>query len=260
MSGTERRPLPVGLDESLSLYVKAATHALGDRLIGVWAGGSLALGDFDPVHSDVDLVAVTRDRMSVAERARVEVMHRELAGLDKSWLGRLEVLYLAQVDLRPDSNGLSQRVPAMEKGSFTVVDEDVGAEIWIYLSVLGTAGFALHGPEPRTMTQPVPAAKLRHAAAWVVERWVAGWIREPQQLEPVSFRRFAVLTCCRLLYTFATGGVASKPAAARWARADVAESWALAIDASLAFDAHHPPDLDATKAVILHTIGVVSEA
>ena len=33
---------------------------LGEALVGVYAGGSLALGDFDPVRNDVDVAAVPR--------------------------------------------------------------------------------------------------------------------------------------------------------------------------------------------------------
>jgi predicted nucleotidyltransferase len=34
---------------------------LRDRFIGLYLGGSLALGDFDPQRSDIDFVAVTVD-------------------------------------------------------------------------------------------------------------------------------------------------------------------------------------------------------
>jgi hypothetical protein len=43
----------------------------GDRLVGVWLMGSAALGDFDPGRSDLDVQAVTSERLPLAEREAI---------------------------------------------------------------------------------------------------------------------------------------------------------------------------------------------
>ena len=49
-----------------------------------------------------------------------------------------------------------------------------------------------------------------------------------------NHQTFVILTLCRLLYSLATGSVASKPRAAEWARKEFGESWATLIERTLA--------------------------
>jgi hypothetical protein len=42
---------------------------------------------------------------------------------------------------------------------------------------------------------------------------------------PRAYFAFVVATLCRLLYTLETGGVASKPAATRWAQETLGSRW-----------------------------------
>ena len=79
-----------------------------------------------------------------------------------------------------------------------------------------------------------------------------GWLREP------GSQAFVTLTLCRLLYTLATGGVASKPGAARWAQQALEPRWRGLVTRALA--GQHDPvppmeqDIAGTVALVHYTV------
>src|SRR6266404_8774708 len=50
------------------------------------------------------------------------------------------------------------------------------------------------------------------------------------------YRAYAVLTVCRILYSFSTGSMVSKPRAARWAINNLPQEWSEVILPSLEFN------------------------
>ena len=97
------------LDALLADLLAGVRTILGPRLVGLYLGGSLAAGDFDPARSDVDFVAATEGRLSCADCASLAAMHRRLAGRH-SWAVRLEGSYIPRDALRrydPRRHGLS---------------------------------------------------------------------------------------------------------------------------------------------------------
>ena len=61
---TDAVPYP----EYLAELVARLRAVAGERLVGAWLVGSAALGDFDPARSDLDVQAVTAERLSRVER------------------------------------------------------------------------------------------------------------------------------------------------------------------------------------------------
>ena len=69
-------PLTVG--DYLRELVARLRTALGDELLGVYAGGSFALGDFDQSLSDLDVAAVTATHAGrTTKQAIVELLRHE---------------------------------------------------------------------------------------------------------------------------------------------------------------------------------------
>jgi hypothetical protein len=56
-----------GLRAYLDELVRRVDGALGERLVGAWVVGSVALGEFDPLRSDVDVQAVATEPVARAE-------------------------------------------------------------------------------------------------------------------------------------------------------------------------------------------------
>ena len=60
---------------ALNLVLSNMQAILGDQLIGLYLGGSLALGDFNPHRSDIDFTAVTVDELPPETIVALEEMH-----------------------------------------------------------------------------------------------------------------------------------------------------------------------------------------
>lgn len=121
-------------------------------LKALWAHGSLALGDYRPYRSDLDLIAVVR----------------EDAGADPAVRGRLKALH----------RRLHREVPLAAKlhCSYVAVDRLAGAGLdhltWAHAELfsrpvtpvtrreLHTGALVLHGPGPAELLPPVPDAEL----------------------------------------------------------------------------------------------------
>src|SRR5689334_22443925 len=73
---------------------------LGAKCVGIYLSGSLALGDFDPKSSDIDLVIVTRGALADVEIAALRAMHFAFDGGRSPWAGKVEAIYAAGDALR----------------------------------------------------------------------------------------------------------------------------------------------------------------
>jgi hypothetical protein len=69
---------------------------LGEQFIGLYLGGSLALGDFNPHRSDIDFVAVTVDELPPKLIIALEEMHTRLWATGTKWARKLDGSYVPQ--------------------------------------------------------------------------------------------------------------------------------------------------------------------
>jgi hypothetical protein len=77
--GTEPQPaLPVEVRDRLGAYTAALDAACPGRLAGLYVVGSVALGDFRPRFSNIDVVAVSDFSWSEAELGHARRAHRQL--------------------------------------------------------------------------------------------------------------------------------------------------------------------------------------
>jgi hypothetical protein len=189
---------------------------LGKNLVGVYVYGSLTQKAFDPRRSDVDCIAVLRRDLS---RAEAKALRTYLAKYSESnaWTRRLQLLILLKHELlKMDGLGWLYQFGRLSRSG-----SDGNPIIW--MNVLNT-GKVLFGPQPKTFIPRITRSMLNQALAREV-----GYLHEELVDKPRSkwrnmpcYRAFSVLTLCRILYTFNTGAVVSKPRAARWALRSVA--------------------------------------
>ncbi len=196
--------LPTAYLEEL---VARLRRVAGDRLVGVWLMGSAALGDFDPGRSDLDVQAVTSERLPLAEREAI-VAALEHEALPVPARGLEFVLY-AREDLAAAAYQLNLNTgPRMDR--HVSLDPDKDPRFWfvIDLSIGRAHARALAGPEAADVVPPLPrpliAASLRDALGFFAADDPTG-----AQL---------VLAACRAWAWAADGVWYSKGEAARWAR------------------------------------------
>ncbi len=199
---------------------------LGEKLVGLYLAGSLVYGDFDPDHSDIDLLAVTATDIDEADFHALRQVHDDLIGRYTRWADRIEILYMSLAGLKTFRTERSQIAVISPGEPFNL--KDAGREWLMNWYMMREQGRTLFGPPPETIIDPISmeeftASVREHAHLW------RGWI------DGVAYRKsqaYAILTMCRTLYTVTTGEQGSKKRAARWAARELPE-WAELINSAL---------------------------
>jgi Domain of unknown function (DUF4111)/Nucleotidyltransferase domain len=189
--------------------VERLRSLLGEELVGVYAGGSYALGDYDRSRSDLDVAAVAKrplapdTKTEVVEAVRHEALPCPARGLE------LVVYTAAAAAARTTGAAFELNLNSGAAMPFRADAEPVSGERhWFAIdrSILGSRGIALVGPPAEDVFASAPAPALQAVVADALRWYRHGGRRDD-----------AVLNACRSL-RFADEGVwSSKAAAGRWA-------------------------------------------
>lgn len=223
---------------------------LADRFVGLYPGGSLALGGFDPLHSDIDFLVVTDCDLPEKTIAALGELHARIATRGSKWAKELEGSYIPQHALRryDPKNAFH---PHIERGGSLRVEEH-DTDWVIQRHIIREYGLVLAGPEPKSLIDPVEPGDLRKAVLGLFGWWEQQ-LKDTARFEQGAYQPYAVLTMCRMLYTIEYGTVAWKPYAAGWAQEKLGEQWSSLIEQAL----HHkvnPNTLEETKSFIRFTL------
>jgi hypothetical protein len=197
--------------------------------------GSLALGDFDPDRSDIDFVVVTDTDVGEDLFESLQDIHTQFAASNSPWAEKIEAIYIPYPALRHAASNASH-YPQMEKG--TRLFRAPLERGWVFHCItIRDHGAVVAGPEPRVLVDTINPQAVHSAAKEITGLWLEQSRNDPTWLPWLRQRdaqTFVILTLCRLLYSLATGSVASKPRAAQWAQKAFAGSWAPLIERTLA--------------------------
>lgn len=230
MSSHIPQPTPYqDVNAVLNLVLSNMQATLGDQFIGLYLGGSLALGDFNPQRSDIDFVAVSVDHLSPETIAALEEMHKRLWATGTEWAMKLDGSYVPRQVLRRWTSD-HPPCPFVEADSFQVTNQ--GSAV-IQRHIIRQHGVVVAGSSPHTLIDPVGADDLRNALWDMLEKWWRPLLDEPAWIQQSQEQPFAILTMCRALYTLEHGVVASKPVAARWGQNTFGEPWSRSIEWAL---------------------------
>jgi hypothetical protein len=236
------------IDAVLAALLSGSRAVLGGDFFGLYLSGSLASGGFDRETSDIDFVVVSNAETRPFE-AEIGALNRRLQASGSRWAAKLEGSFLP-VRVFADFNPAGVPFPTIGMGGWYGLDHKE-IERPLQRHVLREWGIALAGPPPHSFIAPVDPKALKAEARDVLHGWWRSQRDDPVRLKRRGYQAYAVLTMCRILYTFETGGVTSKPAAARWARPRVAEPWQGVIDRALTWrDGDGVDDLSPTLDLI----------
>jgi aminoglycoside adenylyltransferase-like protein len=211
--------LEARVGEAPAAYVREVARRLdamlGERLEGAWLVGSAALGDFAPGRSDLDVQALTRERLPRVERERIAaaLTHEALPCPVRG----LELVLYAREDLAgPDGPTFQLNLntgPGMEHHLALHPQDDPRFWFVLDVAIARQAAIRLAGPEA-SAAFPDPghalvARSLRDALAWYARH--GGSAAQ------------TVLAACRAWAWAGDGRWRSKGASARWARERLAD-------------------------------------
>jgi predicted nucleotidyltransferase len=226
--------LPQDVAGMLEALLASLQAELGATLVGVYLRGSLALGDFIPTTSDIDVLVIVEEPVTEAAFTKLVALHTDLAALPNPYANRLEIAYLDRVALRRFVPG--QVHPTLGQGETLTWSEH--RDNWILERwTVREHGVALLGPAPQTLIDPIPAEEIRRAVRVRLRDWAA-WANQPDDPDwrlPRSHKAYVVETMCRALYTLACGALCTKPQAVAWALATLSEPWRSTVERAQAW-------------------------
>ncbi len=210
------------LDDYLAELTRRLGAVLGGDLLGVYAGGSYALGAYEPGRSDIDVTVVAAEplsratRQAIVERLRHEALPCPARGLE------LVVYPLAAARGGGGEPGFELNLNTGAAMGFRVDEAPGDIEgFWFAIdrSILRAHGVALSGPPAADLFGPIPRATLLELVQESIR-----WHRDSD----VPLDSDTVLNTCRAL-RFATEGTwSSKRDAGAWAAAEPIARAALA--------------------------------
>ena len=232
--------------------LKEVRAILGDRFLGLYLHGSLALGDFDHNRSDIDFVVATTGELSPETISELAAMHRRLAAGASKWGSELEGTYIPRQALRryDPANAV---FPHIERGGRLRVEQH-HSDWLIQCYTLRRCGVTLAGPPPHTLLDPILPSVLRQAVLDLLWWWELQ-LEDTSRVEQSGYQAYAILTMCRILYTMQHESIVSKPVAARWAQDYLEPHWGRLIGRALTWQPGEPLGaLPETLAFIRHTL------
>jgi hypothetical protein len=161
------------VEDYLAELTRRLAAELGDALLGVYAGGSYALGAYEPGRSDLDVTAVvagpldTERKQALVAALRHEALPCPARGLE------LVVYPLATTRSGGAEPGFELNLNTGERMDLRVDEAPGDIEgFWFAIdrAILRDHGVALLGPPPQELFAPIPRATLLALLAESV-RW-----------------------------------------------------------------------------------------
>jgi hypothetical protein len=225
--------LPPTVGREIESYLSAADGALPGFVECLYVTGSIALGDYWPAISDVDLVAVCTESPRESQFEALSTLHRPSRP-------NIDVLYVTRGELTRDPRGLS---PAHSiEGAFKPEGAfNANPVTWRQLS---TAALPIRGPRLSGAEVWFEADALRRWNLANLENYWVDWLQWWRGVEPTDARvrneyglQWLVLGVPRLHYTIATLGVTSKTGAGLYALDILESGWHTVIETAMALRA-----------------------
>ena len=135
------------INEFLNLFLSNIQVILGDRFISLYLGGSLALGDFNPLWSDIDFIAVTRDELPPDTIGILEKMHHQLWATGSKWAKKLDGSYVPAPILRNWTSD-DPPCPFIEEDRFCITHQ--GSAV-IQRHIIRQSGVVVAGSDPANL-------------------------------------------------------------------------------------------------------------
>jgi hypothetical protein len=211
--------IPAEVSPLLTTLPEAFASILGGNLVGLYVYGSVLAPEFDSTRSDVDCIAVMERPLDDTEFSRLDDWLADAGKLDQ-WVTRMQMSFLIQETVRSEDS----HACLFQFGELRRTGSDGNPIIWMDCC---QRGGTLWGAAPESFVTEITPEMFHKAMVREV-----GYLREGLCVEKdcmwrdkLSYRVYAVLTLCRILYSAHTGKLASKTSAGRWALDHVHNDW-----------------------------------
>lgn len=203
---------------------------LGDNLTGVYLHGSLAMGCFNPQRSDIDILAMTNESLSVETKKKIIEFLFSIK--DKAPTKGIEMSIVLERYVRdyvyPTPFELHYS-PAWDKkyrdGEVDFLEEKTDEDLVAHAMITRERGVCLFGKPVSEVFGKVPQDYYRQSllsdARWMLERL--------KTEDPV----YIVLNFCRILAFTKDGFITSKKEGGQWGLGNLSERYRILISQSM---------------------------
>ena len=198
---------------------------LGEHLLGIYLHGSLALGDFHPSRSDIDLAVVTDKGLDVEMKRTIMTfllrISRMPSPLDVRFLVESQLFPFQQplpCDLHYSETQREQYLEELRNGTWEHWNDHKQTDpaLTIVLAVLQQQGICLYGKPIVEAFPTVPEEVVREAFVQQVQEALK---------HPLEDLISCVLNACRVLAYLENGVIISKDAGGAWGIAQLPEQY-----------------------------------
>jgi predicted nucleotidyltransferase len=226
--------------EVLARVASDLAEVLGDDLLSLALHGSLALGDFAPGRSDLDVLAVMATDPTSATLSVLTEVHARLDTDFPEWSGRVEVGYISAEAVEAIVQGTDESRPMIRISPGEPLHEVEASRHYVLSWAAAIqADQPIAGAAPSTVLPAIDRRLIREVIILHVRAWPE-WV---QDMQAVGAQAYAVLTLCRAAESLATGRQVSKLAAAEAGRSRFPE-WSALIDWAQEWWYHGGSDFD----------------
>ena len=237
--------MPASIPSLILPLLDAYLHALEplyDRIYGIYIYGSIALGAFEELESDIDIIVVTQGDWSSLELKQLKAIHTQI-NKEYPLSKRIEVLYAPFRYLGIVHPGKAiVAYPAVQGGKFSPASRGgLNAVTWWTIQ---NKGIRLFGPECDALPLKVTWDDVLSTMRFNLDVYFVRKMKRPYKYLDSRAAEFAVSNLCRILTTIEEGEIISKSESlTRW-RDRLPARWQKLIDEAWRIRQHlEPPTL-----------------
>ena len=166
---------------------------LGEHLVGLYIGGSLALRAFNLSRSDIDFLVVTFDHLPSDVVSGLQDLHTQLCVTHSKWALKLDGSYIPRKVVRHWTAD-HPPCPFVEGNQFQITKQ--GSAV-IQRHIIREHGVIIVGPDPHDLIEPVSTDEMRVALHDMVETWWRpeldnpSWVMQTQN-QPSKLRNWTM--------------------------------------------------------------------
>ena len=211
--------VPVDLALLLSAMAKDFPLILDNNLVGIYLWGSLTFDAFDPKHSDVDCIVLTKRDVDDAEFAALEAWFAEKMENNRC-TGDLDMRFI----IDGEALDMTSRCCGFQFGRFRRQGSDANPIIWLNIV---QSGITLWGKDAKLSAPEITQKVLNDALLLELRYLREDLAKNRGDRSDLAFKHnaYAVLTACRIFYTVQFQTLVSKETARDWALENLPERW-----------------------------------
>ena len=206
------------INEILRFFTSGTILIFKKDLIGTYLTGSLSYGAFHYDRSDIDLIVILNNPISLVELEAIKNFHQQIETKFNKWAKRLECTY-TPIEMLPSILPPKKPRPWYWGGDGFLYEEAPYGNEWIINNyLLYNYAIPLIGPDFKELTGPIDIEEVQKAC---VRDLFTEWepkITKKNWLDDSHHKSYFVLNLCRILYTVICKSAGSKDAATSWVK------------------------------------------